>query len=230
MHGEPPTTDPDMLAMLIRTQNPAFADLMTGYVTAHPKAEADVVAVMRWAIATQGKGVPPTRDPRLLGTLVKMADAKFGTLMLKFLDAHPSAGADVATVLHWAIRTRGAGAPDTNNAQLLGALIATQNEPIAKLLLAHLKANPRSRVEVAKVMRWAIESHGKGMPPTEDPHLLATLIGTQNPGFSQLMKDFLAANPSAEADVAAVERWAIKTQGKTGLPPTRNARLLARSS
>lgn len=224
--GEPPTHDASLLDLIIRTQNAPFADLMAGYMDAHPKAEADVVAVMRWAIATQGKGAPPTRDPHLLGALIRTQNAAFADLMTGYVDRYPARGPDVAGVLHWAIRTRGKGVPPTHDPRLLGTLIRTQNAAFADLMAKHMQAHPSSGPEVAKVMRWAIETHGKGVPPTNDPRLLATLIRTQRPDFADLMARVLRDHPEAAADIAQVQRWAIKTGGK-GLPPSNDPFVLA---
>lgn len=226
-HGEPPTSDPDLLMLLIKTQNPAFASLMDGFMVAHKDAKKDVVAVMRWAIATQGTGCPPTHNPHLLGTLIRMQEPAFGKLMLDYLAANPSSGADIAAVGRWAIETKGKGEPPTSDPKLLCTMVRTQHAPLATAMHAHLERYPRTGPEVAKVMRWAIATHGQGVPPTNAPRLLGALIRLVEPDFATLMMTYLDAHPKAGADVAAVERWAIETKGKQGLPPTEDPRLLA---
>jgi hypothetical protein len=102
-------------------------------------------------------------------------------------------------------------------------LIGTQNAGFAKLMQDYLAAHPQAAAEVARVERWAIETKGVGTPPTEDPALLATLIGTQEPAVAKML---LAHVPRCPGEVAKVAKWAIATHGQ-GEPPTNDARLLA---
>ncbi|MDB5098392.1 MAG: hypothetical protein JWM80_2813, partial [Cyanobacteria bacterium RYN_339] len=218
--GVPPGHNAKLLGTLIQSREPVFGKLMLDFLAANPGAAQDVAEVERWAIETKGTGTPPTQDAKLLGTLIRSREAGFGQLMLDYLAAHPAAAQEIAAVERWAIETKGVGLPPTTDPELLATLIGCKEPQVAQMFLAHLKRDPASAQEVARVAKWAIATQGVGEPPTNDPRLLASLIGLKVPKLAAELDAYIVKNPKKAAEVAAIEKWLIASKGKPkGLPP-----------